>query len=378
MTTEVLIRLLRLNGIEEVIRYLTKKDLEIDTEKLQIFDLVDAPGNYLQEEDKYCIWMLILYYYINKSIPDFVCNAWMNTLVKEGTPAKQMSIFMIDWTLSQMLETPLDTVTLFGATNILLTMLRHFGRKAANDIRRKPLLVGTWRTLSSFLSNTSCYKTAGTLMLMRSAHSIAEQIPEIQEIITDLEIKANSANTVILNHLYQSKEYMTISNLHSLSYHVARSYYEKHSLNKVHLLVMSNILLYPLLDKRTKAKQTKAMEQLMGILSEPIPDDKAIVMVDLIRQRYLAGLGIDFSMMNSARPNDQQNNLRKTAFAWMNLLLLTVISKFLYPETSIIRDNLDQNIKLIFDEAMKEVNSEDGKVAIFKYVNIITQKKMVG
>ncbi|KAI9273349.1 hypothetical protein EDC94DRAFT_655269 [Helicostylum pulchrum] len=94
-----------------------------------------------------------------------------------------MSIFMIDWTLSHLIETPLDRSTLFGATNILLSMIRHFGAKARNDVCRKPLLVGTWRTLSSFLTSTPCYKTADTLMLMRKAAVIIEQIPEIREII---------------------------------------------------------------------------------------------------------------------------------------------------------------------------------------------------
>lgn len=56
----------------------------------------------------------------------------------------------------------------------------------------------------------------------------------------------------------------------------------------------------------------------------------------------------------------------------MNLLMLTSISKFLYPESSIIRESLDNNIKMIFAEAMQEVNG-DGKVAIFKYSNLITQ-----
>ncbi|KAG2234823.1 hypothetical protein INT48_006740 [Thamnidium elegans] len=373
MTTEVLIRLLRLNGLEQVLRLMTSKEIDIGTEKLEIFDMDDAPGLYLQEQDKYCIWMLILYYYVNKSIPEFVCSNWMYTLVKDGTPTKNMSIFMIDWTLSNLIEKPLDRSTLFGATNILLSMLRHFGTKARNDIRRKPLLVGTWRTLSSFLTNTPCYKTAGTLMLMRNAAVIVEQIPEIQEVIIDLEIRAESLASVITERIYQSKDIMSLSNIHSLCFNISTSYYEKNAVTDSNLLAMANILHYPLLEKNTMKKQIKILKKVTQAEHNSMEHGTIIVSVDTIRQHYLTAMGIDSSMGNTSKQSDQQSNQRKIPFAWMNLLLLTAISKFLYPKESIIRESLDKNIKLIFEEAMKEVKSGDGKVAIFKYSNLITQ-----
>ncbi|GAA5796572.1 hypothetical protein HPULCUR_001945 [Helicostylum pulchrum] len=373
MATEVLIRLLRLNGLEQVLRLMTNKEIDIGIEKLEVFDMDDAPGLYLQEQDKYCIWMLILYYYVNKSIPEFVCSNWMYTLVKDGTPTKSMSIFMIDWTLSHLIETPLDRSTLFGATNILLSMLRHFGTKARNDVCRKPLLVGTWRTLSSFLTSTPCYKTAGTLMLMRKAAVIIEQIPEIQEIIIHLEIKAESPTSIITERIYQSKDIMSLSNIHSLCFNIATSYYEKHPVTDLNLLAMASILQYPLLAKNTLKKQAKEMKRLTQIEDYSMEHGAVIVSVDTIRQNYLTAMGIDSSLAKTSQQSDQQsNNLRKIAFAWMNLLMLTSISKFLYPEGSIIRESLDNNIKMIFAEAMQEVNG-DGKVAIFKYSNLITQ-----
>lgn len=373
MATEVLIRLLRLNGIEQVLRLMTNKEIDIGIEKLEIFDMDDAPGLHLQEQDKYCIWMLILYYYVNKSIPEFVCNNWMYTLVKDGTPTKNMSIFMIDWTLSNLIEKPLDRSTLFGATNILLSMLRHFGTKACSDISRKPLLVGTWRTLSSFLANTPCYKTAGTLMLMRNAAVIIEQIPEIQEIIIHLEIKAESPSSIITERIYQSKDIMSLSNIHSLCFNIATAYYEKHPVTDLNLLVMASILQYPLLEKNTLNKQIEKMKKLTQTEGYSMERGTVIVSVDTIRQYYLTAMGIDSALANKSQQSDQQSTLRKIAFAWMNLLMLTSISKFLYPEASIIRESLETNIKMIFGEAMKEVEFGDGKVAIFKYSNLITQ-----
>lgn len=372
MTAEVLIRLLRLNGLEQVLRLMAHNEIEVNTEKVEIFDMDDAPGLYLQEQDKYCIWMIILYYYVNKSIPDYVCGTWMNALVKEGKPSNNMSIFMIDWSSSQLIDQPLDTATLFGATNILLSMLRHFGNKACNDARRKPLLVGIWRTLSNFLSNIPSYKPASTLLLMRNAQCISEQIPEIREIITDLEIKIGTPGSKIVEQIYSSKTIMTLSNLFSFSYNIARSYYEKHPFSKHNLLVVSNILLYPLLESHTQNIQMDLMTVLTEPTSPAISDEQIILIVDTIKQRFFGALGLDFSSANTRQPyNEQLIKLRKVAFAWINLLLLTAISKFLYPETSVIRDSLDATMKMIFEKAMTEISSEDGKMTLFKYAQHI-------
>lgn len=373
MTAEVLIRLIRLDRLEQVLRLLTNFNDDIDSEKM-IFDMDYTPGLYLQEQDKYLIWMLVLYYYVSKTLPEGVCNTWMNSLVKDGAPTKSLSLFMIDWT-SSAFQSKFDRTTLFGITNILLSMLSHFGKKACNDVRRKPLLVGVLRTLFSFLSSDPSYKNPGTLLLVRGMTRIIDQIPEIQEIIIEYEIKAGTPVCNLVEYIYHSKQIMSSSNICSLSYHVARCFYETRKLSKRNLLVISNLLLYPLLDYDTKDIQREIMNKIAAPQSNEatvdLPEEKIILLVDTIRQKYLTAMGLD-SLIGGQQTQQRHDKHEKmelcqTSFAWMNLLLLTVISKFLYHKTSIVRDNLDKYTNLIFEESMKKIRSNDGKLLMFKY-----------
>lgn len=362
MTAEVLIRLIRLNGIEQVLRLMAHDGIVLNTENAEIFDMDDVPGLYLQEHDKYYIWMIILYYNVNKFVPDFVCGTWMSALVNDGIPISSMPILMIDWSASHLLEQPLDTATLYSSTNILVSMLRHFGNKACSDVKRKPLLVGVLRTISSFLSNIPSYKPTSTLILMREAQNIAEQIPEIREIIADLEIKTGIKSDNIIEQVYKSKPAMSTSNLFSYSFNVARSYYEKRPFSKQNLLTVSYILLSPLVENKTL--NTDLMTTSTDPASPPISDEQIIIIVDTIKQRFFSSLGLDFSRQPLT---NQPSKFRNISFAWINLLLLTAISKFLYPETSVIRDSLDVTMRMIFDTAITEITSEDGKKSMFKY-----------
>lgn len=371
MTVEVLIRVLRANGSKHVLQLLTNFKGKIDSGQGVILDIDDMPGLYLQESDKYGIWMLILFQLIFKGLPEAVCSAWMNSLVKDNHPTKALSLFMVDWSTSDLLQRPLDRSTLCGATNILLSMLRHFGKKAYNDVRRKPLLVGVLRTFSSFLSCNPLYKNVGTLLLVRKMASLAEQIPEIQEIMIELDIKVGNSGTNIVEHVYSAKRYMSLSNIYSVTYHVARYYYEQQQpFNKQLLLVVSNILMYPLLDRNTKELQLQIMGQLTTSTPSTVAEEKLIVLIDTIRQRYLSAMGLD-SLMTAANNSNtrysDQKNLRKVPFAWINLLLLTAISKFLRPEGSIMIDTLQRELKTRFEEGYKNVDSVDGKLVLFKY-----------
>ncbi|KAG2197739.1 hypothetical protein INT47_010675 [Mucor saturninus] len=368
MTAEVLIRLIRLNGLEEVLRLMTHNKIEVQTDRAEIFDMEDGPKIYLQEHDKYFIWMIILYYNVNKTMPDYVCDNWMNSLVKDGKPLFNTLIFMIDWSTSQLIERPLDTATLFSTTNIILSMLRYFGNKACTDVKRKPLMVGVLRTLSNFLSHIPSYKPPMALMVMRHIKSLDKQIPEIRELITDLEIETGTKGIDILAQLFETKVEKPQSRLFTYSYNIARSYYEKQPFTKYNLLIVSHILLNPLLTKHTKNVQRDTMKLLTEAQRSTIDDSQIIVTVDTIKQRFFSSLGLDYSAPNTPQSyNEQSKKLRKISFAWINLLLLTAISKFLYPETSVIRDKLDATMDTIFEKAMAEIDSEAGQMILFKY-----------
>lgn len=372
MTAEVLIRLIRLNGLEQVLRLMTHNGIEVETEKAELFDMDDGPGLYLQEHDKYYVWMIILYYNVNKIIPDIVCDNWMNSLTKDGKPSFNSFIFMIDWSASQLINQPLDTATLFSTTNIILSMLRHFGNKACTDVKRKPLMVGVLRTLSNFLSNIPSYKPHMTLMVMREIKSLVNQIPEIRELITDLEIKTGATGPAIIKHLVEIKSEMRISHLFTYSYNIARSYYEKQPFSKQNLLIISNFLLSPLLTNNKKIIQSDLMKILANSSVETISDEQITIIVDTIKQYFFSSLGLDFSAPNTPQPHMEQSvQLRKIPFAWINLLQLTAISKFLYPETSVIRDSLDVTMDTIFEKAMVEIDSIFGKMIFFKYANTL-------
>lgn len=381
MTTEVLIRLLRMNGLEPVLKLLAnKKDVRIDTEKQHIFNLDDVPGLYLQEQDKYNIWMLILYYFVSKKLPEGLCSVWMYTLVKDGEPTKILPPFMIDWTTC--LQRPLDRATLFGAINILLSMLRHFGNKACNDVRRKPLLVGVWRTLFDFLSNTPNYKNAGTLMLVRKFAGLVEQVPEIQEIITALEIKAGNENTVIVENIYASRKKMSQSNLFTLTHHIARAYYENKSYSNPLLLVIANILLYPLLEAESLPNQAEMMQKLCNDYCSKeegeeeqynlSSNEECIIVFRYVQHYYANALSVDNLIEPPSAPQHRRNSAnpayRKMTFAWINILLLTQMCKSVVANKE-KRKQLDIEFKVLFEQSMKALDSMDEKLIVFKYAS---------
>lgn len=70
-TAEVLIRLLRLNILEQVLRLIAHNEIKVNNRKGRNFDMDYTPGLYWQEQDKYCIWMILLYY--QHIILEYVC-----------------------------------------------------------------------------------------------------------------------------------------------------------------------------------------------------------------------------------------------------------------------------------------------------------------
>lgn len=362
MTAEVLIRLLRMGELQQVVKLMTNKEITINTEKAEVFTMDVAPDIYLQAQDTYRIWMLILYYYVNnKVLPDYICSPWMSSLVCDGVPSRPVQ-FMIDWTTCNFLQQPLDKPTLFGAVNILLSMLKHFGSKACNDVRRKPLLVGVLRTLINFISCTPKYKIAGTLALIRKYEYIVQQVPEIQEIITELKIKSESGSEELIKAIYSAREKMTLSNVLSLTYQIAQAYYQTHGYSQENLVRMSNILLYPLLDPGNKSIQidiiTKKFKAIQDNYTRLITDGPLYQYANVLKVLSLFQAPFE-PQINSSKYISAV--IERIPLAWVNILFLMVICQSSAGQVS------DGEFKAVCGKGMKQVNSIEGRLALEKY-----------
>ncbi|KAI8643831.1 hypothetical protein BD408DRAFT_442307 [Parasitella parasitica] len=184
--TEILIRTMRLFGLGQVLKLLTDDKIsEISDAEDGMFSLDQI--QYVNDDGKYFIWMSILHYYVTKALPANVCDVWMTSLVKDGTPSREKPLFTIDWG-NALKGSPVDRSTLRGSINILLSMLRYFGNSAIRNVNKKPLLVGVLSTLFSFLSFTKSYELIGTIVLTQQLNS-PSILRDIEEIRTDLTSK---------------------------------------------------------------------------------------------------------------------------------------------------------------------------------------------
>ncbi|CEP13276.1 hypothetical protein [Parasitella parasitica] len=167
------------------------KQIHLIQEQLRSIKLLSSTDQiqYVNDDGKYFIWMSILHYYVTKALPADVCDIWMTTLVKDGTPSREKPLFTIDWE-NALKDNPVDRSTLRGSINILLSMLRYFGNSAIGNVNKKPLLVGVLSTLFSFLSFTKSYELIGTIVLTQQLKSSAI-LRDIEEIHADLTSKMN-------------------------------------------------------------------------------------------------------------------------------------------------------------------------------------------
>ncbi|KAL9543763.1 hypothetical protein MBANPS3_007963 [Mucor bainieri] len=187
--TEILIRTLRLFGLSHVLELLSDgKMTRIDESEGGII-LLDQI-QYVNDDGKYFIWMSILHYYVTYTLPEDVCDIWMRTLVRDGSPSQEKPLFTIDWE-NALKKHPVDKTTLRGATNLLLSMLRYFGNAAISNVNKKPLLIGVLSTLFSFLSCTKCYDRIGTLLLMQQLDTPSLS-RDVEEIKLDLKSKTDT------------------------------------------------------------------------------------------------------------------------------------------------------------------------------------------
>ncbi|KAI8875026.1 hypothetical protein K501DRAFT_280764 [Backusella circina FSU 941] len=336
-----------MDGLDKVLCILTNDKVKINSEVVETFAIDDSPSIHLTEQDRYNLWMLILYYYAtDKKLPDSVCNSWMNSFVKDGTPNRNRILFMIDWAPA-LSESPLDRPRQIGVISILLSMLQHFTCKACADTRRRPLLIGVWRTLCSLLTFTPCYKRASTLILIRRGDEIKGLRPEIQEIIIELEVKLKNSATPILSRIRpQGRWNLPFTHRTATCYRLAKTVYDETK----DLCLVARILYIPIY---RVCRDT-------DINLEMSPDDQTreqkIVQVDRVRQGYLTVLGFDSLLPVN---HDQLKNMPLATYSWMSLILLTKISMCLYPTTSPVREGLANQIEMIFNAGMESINSED-------------------
>jgi hypothetical protein len=360
-TGEVLIRLLRANRLDKVLDILTNGQININSETVEVFAIDESPSIHITEQDRYNIWMLILYYYAtDKKLPDSVCSSWMSSFVKDGTSNQNRMLFMIDWAPA-LSESPLDRPRQIGVISILLSMLQHFTTKACADTRRRPLLIGVWRTLCNILTFTPCYKRAPTLILIRKGDEIKGLRPELQEMLTELEYKVNNSVESILTRIRSKGRWiLPFSQVSAICYRLAKAVYDETK----DVCLVARILYIPI---------HHACDKDTGINLEASPDgqtrEEKVVQVDRIRQWYLSVLKLD-----SLLPVDSNKtkNMASATYPWMSLILLTKISMCLYSSTSPVREGLASQMGMIFDAGMENISSEDGKMIFFKYKTQLT------
>jgi hypothetical protein len=110
---------------------------------------------------------------------------------------------------------------------------------------------------------------------------------------------------------------------------------------------------------------------LESILSEDFKtydDTRKGNIVDSIRLKYmdLVNLGTKKQDKSLLEKN------RKTAFVWINLLLLTRLTMTLRPE---LETGLEEKLGQVFIEGRKYLTSYDGKMIFFKYARELIKKK---
>lgn len=351
-TAEILTRVIRLYGIEQVLKLLTGSTT-INATQPSIFSLNGAAGLFLMEKDKLYVWMLILHYLITNSLPQAVCNSWMSHLVKNAEPVISMPLFTLDWT-ETLKETPLDKDTLYAATNLLLSLFSHYGNRTCSDTREKPLFIGVIRTMISFLSSTLAYTIHGALLLTAKMGGTNTLQPEIGEMITELQFKRENSPRVPLKFLMDDCKIAHRSQLFSLAHSMVCLYNQKNVMNSENCLLLACMLWIPLHWNRSN------LETVLSDDLKTYDNTKKGNLVDGIRLKYMDVLNLE----SRRKDTPLVRTLRKNAFVWINLLLLTKFTIMFRPQ---LAHDLEGNLGQVFIEGRKYLTSYDGKMIFFKY-----------
>lgn len=322
----------------------------IDTSKSEIITLQDPLQ--LLEEDKYYIWMLIVHYLIVHTLPQGVCDMWMNGLVKEGQPNMAKVLFSIDWS-DALKDQPLDRDTLYQSTNILLSMLAHFGQVTCNDIQKKPLLIGVLRTIVTFLSYVPSFLIDGTFELVNKFQSVEDLSPEIQEILTDLELKKYGNLQTVIRRLFDGNSMLTRPQSFAIAYRSVCMYCERINYTTENIVLLACILSIPLASDQTNRAN---VENIIINNMKSLDYEAKVTMVKGILDKYknLVRSDIDAS----------------STFVWINLLLLLKIHEKLCP---IERNNIREDMRKCIGTGRGLLTSKDAEMLLLKYANQLVQ-----
>lgn len=331
---------------------MTHKNLyQIDPTKASIFKL-DCPSEiFLTEEDKYHIWMLIVHFSIMGILPQGVCDMWMNGLIKDGQPNMSKALFSIDWT-DTLKNHPLDAETLCGATNIMLSMLAHFGELTCNNAKKKPLLIGVLRTLVTFLNYVPCYGIPGTLEVVKKFQDVKDLSPEIQEIMIDLELKSSFSLRTIISRLFDGSSILTRPQFFAIAYRSLCTYCEQINYTTENIVLLACILSLPLATNQTNRSD---VESIIINSIESLDYEGKVAMVNGIRCKYrnLVSLG-------------PSNSDQASTFVWINLLLLQKIYQLLCP---VERNDIREEMRINISTGRKYLTSYDAQMLFVKYAS---------
>lgn len=348
-TTDTLLQTLRRHGLNWTLQLVTEGNNVINQDTVEPIALDKISQNiYLDDHDLYIVWMSIVYHYIFDTAPESIMRRYANIAAGKGASNKPM--FTINWAAA-VAESPLTRSEQIGTANLLLSMVRLFGKKARGNHTKRPLLMGVWHTLLNFLAHIECYKKAGTLTLLRKGLDVEALAPEIYDTAAELEIQLKGRAAAI-QHLQQYAKKLPVRIKLIIAYRCARSLEPNESSTQEELCEAARLVALP-------------MKDLYDIKHDE-PFGTGNVQVDFIRRLYLSALGMDPTPPAPAKPAYQKGFVKSSTFGWINLLFLTQISLWMYTNPA-LQSTLLQQLKTARDMAMDAVRSEDAKLLIFKY-----------
>lgn len=345
----MLLQTLHRHGLHCTLQLLAESNGVMNEETVEPVSLDKISQNiYLDDHDLYIVWMSIVYYYIFDKAPDSIMRRYTNIAAGKGSSNKPM--FTINWATA-VAEAPLTRSEQIGTANLLLSMVRLFGKKARGNHTKRPLLMGVWYTLLNFLAHIECYKKAGTLTLLRKGLDVEALAPEIYDTAAQLEIQLKGRPAAI-QHLQQNAKKLPIRVKLMMAYRCARSLEPNESSTQEELCHAARLVALP-------------MKELYDMKHEE-PFGSGNVQVDFIRRLYLSALGMDPTPPAPAKAGYHKGYVKSSTFGWINLLFLTQISLWMYTNPA-LQSTLLQQLKTARDMAMDAVRSEDAKLLVFKY-----------
>ncbi|KAI7857954.1 hypothetical protein BDC45DRAFT_346836 [Circinella umbellata] len=345
-----MMRTLRFFGLDYVLYLLTrKKELFIKNDKVDMFSLETLN---LDDHDIYVVWMTVLYYLLFRRMPDSICRHWYASILTNGKPSTVKPMFTIDWSVTAA-QAPLSRSEQLSSLNILLSMLRHFSKKARSNGAKRPLLMGVWQTLLNLLPHCECYKRAGTLTLLRNGLDIEALQPEIYDMAAYLE-------TQMGDRIGATKRLQSYTHRLSLNHQFLLAYRSAHNMG-LSMASSHN-------DMQEAARLVALpMEAAFDLSDIPPLSTQGSVYIDFVRRLYLSALGMDPTPPAVTKKVYNSGTIRNSAFAWINLMFLTQISMWV----------CSQRLHVVFvkqlentrDYAMEAVKSDEAKLLIFKYAS---------